>query len=154
MDIHGSSGQDTLDGGAGDDRLYGEAGDDSLSGGAGMDELEGGAGDDALTGGAGDDWFRFAIEEVHDPETGLWTTQGFGHDVITDFAVGDWLEVSAWPLPGAFEGVEHVGTNSVLRFATGTEWESSITLVDYLVDPAMLPPGGDHIMLWAEPEIL
>lgn len=48
--------------------------DNVLRGGAGTDRLIGAGGDDTLSGGSGADTFVFA--------------PGFGHDIITDFAVG------------------------------------------------------------------
>lgn len=45
-ELRGFAGNDTLDGGAGNDTLFGGAGNDSLLGGLGGDRMEGGAGDD------------------------------------------------------------------------------------------------------------
>ena len=84
--LHGRDGNDTLGGGKGNDSVYGDDGNDSLSGGFGNDVLFGGDGTDTLSGGAGDD--------------AMWGGQGgdaflfdsnFGHDVISDFGVGDRL---------------------------------------------------------------
>ena len=68
----GGDGVDRLDGGAGADVLNGGRDNDRLIGGSGADILLGGAGNDRLTGGAGADRFIFA--------------DGFGQDIITDFA--------------------------------------------------------------------
>ncbi len=58
-----------------DNRLTGSDQANALSGGIGRDRLDGGAGDDTLTGGRDSDTFVFK--------------GGFGHDVITDFAVAN-----------------------------------------------------------------
>ncbi|WP_145675644.1 nidogen-like domain-containing protein, partial [Azospirillum brasilense] len=80
--LTGSAGRDTISGGAGNDRLSGLSGSDSLIGGEGDDTLEGGAGTDTLTGGAGNDTFRFVLSDIEG-------------DIITDFAQGDRLDLSA-----------------------------------------------------------
>jgi Ca2+-binding RTX toxin-like protein len=53
--LYARAGNDVVDGGAGDDNLFGEAGNDTLLGGDGNDNLQGGTGDDTLDGGAGND---------------------------------------------------------------------------------------------------
>lgn len=53
--IYGDLGDDVLLGLEGNDHLFGEVGNDTLEGGNGNDKLEGGAGDDTLTGGDGND---------------------------------------------------------------------------------------------------
>ncbi len=79
--IRGGSNNDTLDGGAGDDFVFGGTGIDIISGGdgndilsglGGFDTLNGGSGNDTITGGFNADRFEF--------------DDGFGEDVITDFA--------------------------------------------------------------------
>jgi Ca2+-binding RTX toxin-like protein len=99
--LDGGAGNDTLNGGNGDDSLVGGAGNDSLSGGAGSDRLIGGAGADTLTGGAGSDVFVFSA--VGDSGTTATT-----RDLITDFARGDLIDVSAL-IPGNFS---FIGTNA------------------------------------------
>jgi len=86
--LYGGDGDDTIEGGEGDDYLDGDnlgtpslEGDDHLSGGDGNDRLRGGGGDDTMTGGEGDDRFFFA--------------DGFGHDTITDFELGDGILLSS-----------------------------------------------------------
>jgi len=88
----GGSGRDTLRGLEGDDQLSGGAGNDLLEGGAGDDMLNGGLGDDVLTGGAGNDRFVWSAEVLG----------SFFNDKITDFGVGDILDLSA--LFGSFLG--------------------------------------------------
>lgn len=69
-------GFENVTGSAHDDDLTGSAGANRLSGGAGADQLNGLAGNDVLTGGAGADRFVFG-------------GRAFGHDVITDFVMGE-----------------------------------------------------------------
>ncbi|MFC5069097.1 glycerophosphodiester phosphodiesterase family protein [Flaviflagellibacter deserti] len=70
--VDGGEGDDLIDAGSGDDVITAGAGNDTVDAGSGVDRIEGGAGDDLLKGGSGGDTFVFA--------------QGFGHDVISDFA--------------------------------------------------------------------
>ncbi|MBP2296818.1 Calx-beta domain-containing protein [Azospirillum rugosum] len=81
--LDGGAGADSISGGAGNDLLRGMGGNDSQSGGAGDDVLNGGTGRDTLTGGEGNDTFRF--DSFGD----------IGGDVITDFAAGDRIDLSA-----------------------------------------------------------
>lgn len=69
----GGDGNDTISGGAGD-LLRGDAGNDSILGGAGFQQIVGSAGNDTMAGGVDGDRFDFA--------------DGWGHDRITDFAIG------------------------------------------------------------------
>ncbi|SFQ11871.1 family 16 glycosylhydrolase [Donghicola eburneus] len=55
--------------------IQGNALDNSIIAGAGDQAIAGGAGDDTMTGGEGRDQFSFSLED--------------GHDIITDFAVGE-----------------------------------------------------------------
>ena len=71
-ELFGGSGGDVLFGGTGRDTLWGEVGDDFLFGRGGFDILIGGEGNDTLEGGIQADQFIFA--------------DGFGNDIITDFA--------------------------------------------------------------------
>ncbi len=71
-EISGNGNRNTLSGGPGSD---------VLNGGAGRDTLDGGPGDDVLAGGSGNDVFVLAA--------------GSGADVITDFAMGDALQLVA-----------------------------------------------------------
>lgn len=84
--LNGGDGADTLSGGGGDDHLNGGTGNDVLNGGVGHDVLNGGAGQDTLTGGSGSDLFVFS--NLTDSTTAA-------PDLITDFARGDHIDVSA-----------------------------------------------------------
>ncbi|NUB14916.1 hypothetical protein GAY28_21145, partial [Azospirillum brasilense] len=86
--LTGGAGMDTISGGGGNDLLQGLSGSDSLSGGDGDDTLEGGEGNDTLTGGNGADTFRFVAGPVNN---GYIT---YNSDVITDFAVGDRIDLT------------------------------------------------------------
>ena len=74
-ELLGKKGKDNLSGNRGDDILKGGKSNDDLNGGLGMDKIVGGRGNDLLTGGADEDHFRFGTKS--------------GHDVITDFVVGE-----------------------------------------------------------------
>ena len=89
--LRGGSGNDTLLGGLGDDNLRGGKGDDTFEGGAGDDNLRGGKGDDIFKGGAGDDTMsggkgndQYVYEQGQSLES---------HDVITDFSIGDSVDL-------------------------------------------------------------
>jgi serralysin len=75
-----------ITGNAGSNILTGGGGSDIITGGEGKDTLIGGAGADRLTGGAAIDTFRFLTQAE--------STVTY-HDVITDFASGDRIDVSA-----------------------------------------------------------
>jgi len=76
--IVGNSAANILNGGTGNDSLYGGAGNDILTGGLGTD---------SLTGGAGNDTFVFTSTAE--------SPSGSNLDVITDFASGDKISLSA-----------------------------------------------------------
>jgi Ca2+-binding RTX toxin-like protein len=80
-------GNDKLIGNDVSNRLSGGAGNDSIDGRGGNDVIIGGRGKDTLTGGAGNDVFLF--EATADSPVGL------GRDVITDFARGDQIDLTA-----------------------------------------------------------
>ncbi len=85
----GGSGDDTISGLAGNDLLSGGYGNDTLDGGAGNDTLIGGLGQDTLSGGVGNDIFKYnALAELS-----LGNQPSF--DRITDFSVGDKIDLSA-----------------------------------------------------------
>ncbi len=73
--IYGGGGGDTITGGSGNDVLLGDAGNDVIDSGAGHDWIQGGSGDDTITTGTG--WDTIGVFD------------GDGHDVITDFDMGD-----------------------------------------------------------------
>jgi len=96
--LTGTGVNDTLLGGSGDDTISGLAGNDLLSGGYGNDRLDGGAGNDTLIaglgadtliGGVGNDIFKYnALVELS-------LGNQFSSDRITDFSVGDKIDLSA-----------------------------------------------------------
>ena len=81
------AGNDTLIGNDSANSLSSGAGNDQLAGNGGEDVLIGGAGTDTLAGGAGSDTFRF--EALGD------SLVGAGRDVVSDFADGDKIDLSA-----------------------------------------------------------
>jgi Ca2+-binding RTX toxin-like protein len=85
--FNGTAGNDTLSGGGGNDVLNGLDGNDSLDGGTGADSLTGGLGSDTSFGGGGNDLFIF--------NTLAESPFGPSRDSITDFTVGDKIDVSA-----------------------------------------------------------
>ena len=99
--LQGTSGADVIMGAAGNDLLFGLAGDDRLVGGVGDDQLDGGRGADMLSGGHGADLFVFSVGDVlvslpGEGETEALVRFNLGHDVITDFQLGeDHLQVFA-----------------------------------------------------------
>jgi VCBS repeat-containing protein len=109
----GGSGNDTLIGNAKGGILNGGGGNDSITGGNGTDYLIGGAGNDRLTGRGGDDFFVFR--------------PGFGHDTITDFAIGDPVDHDTLDLRGfgsAFDTIDEIlastdtGPSAVIHLGT------------------------------------
>jgi Ca2+-binding RTX toxin-like protein len=95
--LTGGAGNDTLAGSTGNDSLIGLNGNDSLTGGDGNDTLVGGQGADTLVGGSGNDRFKYA-DITH--LTG---------DKLTDFSVGDLLDLSAIVGLRVFIGSRPVG---------------------------------------------
>jgi len=85
--VIGGTGNDTIIGNSAANTLNGYLGNDSLNGGSGDDELIGGLGKDVMTGGAGNDVFVF--------RTTTETLSGTNQDIITDFASGDKISLSA-----------------------------------------------------------
>ncbi|CAN5402346.1 hypothetical protein BH10PSE4_BH10PSE4_32590 [soil metagenome] len=83
----GGSGADVIFGNALANLLQGGGGTDQLSGGGGADTLIGGGGSDTLTGVGGADVFRGTRAEL-------------SGDTITDFAVGDVINISDVNLAG------------------------------------------------------
>jgi Ca2+-binding RTX toxin-like protein len=102
--LTGGNAFDTLNGGAGNDSLVGGASDDVLIGGDGNDILVGGLGLDNLTGGLGNDTFKYA--SLAEMKNGLYLGNGiYNSDAITDFAVGDKIDLSA------IAGLSFIGNN-------------------------------------------
>jgi Ca2+-binding RTX toxin-like protein len=86
--INGLGGNDTITGLAGNDTLNGGTGNDNMNGGDGNDVLFGDVGADTMTGGLGLDVFQYtAITQSG--------TTAATRDTITDFQVGDTINVSA-----------------------------------------------------------
>lgn len=83
----GGAGNDRLTGNGAANKLSGNAGNDSIDAGGGNDVISGGSGTDTLTGGAGNDVFFFAA--LGD------SAAGAGRDIVTDFAEGDKIDLSA-----------------------------------------------------------
>jgi Ca2+-binding RTX toxin-like protein len=104
--ITGTPGPDDLRGYGGDDFIVGAGGDDVIDGGDGDDVLSGVTGNDTLTGGAGTDEFQFY--------------KGDGHDIITDFSVGEIVFVTGYD---SAQSVTQVGSDVVVTFSA----EDSIT---------------------------
>ena len=116
--LSGGYGNDVLDGGAGNDLLSGGYGNDTLDGGAGNDTLIGGLGADYLSGGVGNDIFKYnALAEI--------SNNYFFSDQITDFSVGDKIDLSAitgltFNATGVFSGA----VNEIIS----TYWELDIDI--------------------------
>ena len=77
VEIHGTAGNDVLQGSNGDDRIYGFEGNDTLTGLNGNDLLDGGPGADSMAGGAGDD--IYVVDSASDVVT---ESAGEGNDTI------------------------------------------------------------------------
>ncbi|MES9891291.1 MAG: calcium-binding protein, partial [Candidatus Thiodiazotropha sp.] len=84
-ELHGGTGDDSLDGLGGDDHLYGYGGDDRLTGGEGDDGLAGGDGNDTLLGDEGDDFLSGG--DGADLLQG-----GMGNDYLTGWRGNDTLD--------------------------------------------------------------
>jgi beta-glucanase (GH16 family) len=102
-------------------RGTGNAAANTITGNALDNVLTGGGGNDTLAGGAGRDTFVFA--------------QGFGRDVISDFAVGqDSIDWSALSGQGFAPMVKAFGTGSIVSFGADTITILGVTpgqLADY-----------------------
>ena len=114
--INGTSGADFLFGTAGDDTIFGFGGNDSIDGGAGNDTIDGGdgndiitgdAGSDILTGGTGADIFRD-------------TSVNLNGDRITDFRIGDRIQITDLTLQNANIGISAQGFTFNTGSGTGT----------------------------------
>ena len=86
--ITGTSRDDDIFGLGGNDNLNGARGDDFVDGGTGNDRIQGGFGSDVLEGGAGSDRFRW-------DDFGTGDSFAARADVITDFARGDKIDLTA-----------------------------------------------------------
>ena len=104
--LFGNVGADTLFGGVGADSLFGGKDNDVLIGGDGDDVLYGDLGDDTLTGGAGRDTFVMVA--------------GGGHDLVTDFAVGqDRIDITSFAAGGHGETFSGTPQGLLITFDTG-----------------------------------
>ncbi|MEM1387854.1 MAG: VWA domain-containing protein [Pseudomonadota bacterium] len=99
--LFGGVGNDFMDGGADTDALFGELGNDTMRGGSGNDRLFGGAGFDRLIGGFGND----QLEGNFNADTFVFSN-GFGRDVITDFAATN-----------DFERIDLAQVSSIVNFS-------------------------------------
>lgn len=78
---------------AGNDAITGSSTADSIYGGAGADTIIGAAGADVIQGGASSDSFQFAAGSSN-TVAGSGPNNAFGQDSITDFAAGDFIEIT------------------------------------------------------------
>ncbi len=140
--LDGLAGNDTLVAGDSGDFLFGGSGDDSLVGGSGADLLSGDEGNDVITGGSGDDHFQFDLYS-----NGV-DTFDFGSDVVTDFEIGDTLEIKGWGLGDLSVSVTQSGADTLITAEAGTSHESSVLLEDVLVSPGEWDLSGDTFTLW------
>ena len=85
--------------------LTGNEFDNAIRGNAGANILDGGKGNDILTGNGGNDTFLF--------------TKGSGQDIITDFGVGDTIDISDFLKARMSATVSEVGGNAKISFANG-----------------------------------
>ena len=139
--LEGGTGDDLLIGGGGDDILNGDLGADTLDGGTGADILTAGedASDDVMTGGEGEDDFNITMN--WDGSTYI----GFGHDVITDFGVGDHVSVSLFGGVPVSLDARYEGNDTLLIFGAGTAYESTLLLQGYVVPESHLALNGEII---------
>jgi Ca2+-binding RTX toxin-like protein len=119
-----------------DNRLTGSDQANALSGGIGRDRLDGGAGDDTLTGGRDSDTFVFK--------------EGFGHDVITDFAVANSYSAIG-PSHDVLEFDADVFADSSAFFAASADTTDGV-LVMVDADNSLLIRGTTVAQLTAYPE--
>ena len=88
--VFGSNSVDTITGSSNGESIYGLSGDDVINGGDGDDVLIGNGGMDTLTGGNGNDTFQY-YEYSFDNAMA---------DTITDFAIGDRIEMQQGDING------------------------------------------------------
>ena len=129
----GNNGDDRLQGGSGDDKLFAGAGRDRVIGGSGDDLIAGGAGNDTLSGGSGNDSFVF------DP-----SRKGEGHDVITDFKLGqDAIVLQAGDIARADADI--AGDNGIVE-AADFDRDADWSLVAINGDLAVNHPNGTILL--------
>ena len=116
----GAAGNDTLAGGLGNDRMDGGDDADSLVGGDGADSMVGGGGEDTLFGGTA----RDTLTGGAGVDTFVWTsaaeslTTTTGRDLITDWAVGDLIDLSGFDANSVLAGTQGFAFGG--RTTTGT----------------------------------
>lgn len=98
--VFGSNSVDTITGSSNGESIYGLSGDDVINGGDGDDILIGNGGMDTLTGGNGNDTFQY-YEYSFDNAMA---------DTITDFAIGDRIEMQQGDINGTFLVPIFIGT--------------------------------------------
>jgi hypothetical protein len=101
--IDSNNSGDTINGLGGNDQITGGDGNDTIDGGSGSDILTGRLGNDILTGGSEPDFFRD-------------TAAGLNGDRITDFSIGDHIQITDLTLATANLQLTPTG----LSFAGGT----------------------------------
>lgn len=134
----GGAGADSFTGTASSDFFAGEGGADTLRGGLHVDTLNGGDGDDLIEGGRAFD--RLSGGAGND--TFLYTSRlDMAGDRITDFAVGDRIDLSALgPLVWGFDyGAS--GAANELRYRTATLDNGTVTGTEIVLDL-----DGDNIV--------
>jgi len=102
----GTPGEDTIFGFGGNDSIDGQAGNDNIDGGDGNDILTGNSGTDTLTGGLGADIFRDSSVNLNG-------------DRITDFGIGDRIQITDLTLQNANIGINATGFTFTVGSGTG-----------------------------------
>lgn len=110
--ITGTEGPDVLPGTTDDDTISGLGGNDALNGDAGNDMLDGGSGNDTLTGGPGADTLTGGL----DADIFRDTASGLNGDRITDFLIGDRIQITDLTLQNANIGI----SGSMLTYNGGS----------------------------------
>jgi len=103
--VDGGRGRDDISGGGGADTLLGGGGADTIDGGRGADIIDGGFGNDILTGGGGNDRFVFGARS--------------GTDIISDFQLGEVMDLTALDISLADLTISQSGADSVIDFSSG-----------------------------------
>jgi hypothetical protein len=114
--INGTSGADFLFGTAGDDTIFGFAGNDSIDGEAGNDTIDGGDGNDILTGNTGTD----ILTGGNGADIFRDTSVNLNGDRITDFRIGDRIQLTDLTLQNANIGANDTGITFSVGAGTGT----------------------------------
>lgn len=114
----------------GDDTMKGDKRDNDLQGGTGSDMIRGLGGADVLSGGGGNDRFVWYAKDVVDATSG----EHLGVDTITDYAVGDRIELN-----GFLGGQSFADLSEVVRLTDGEQGATlSVSLGGEFVDVATL----------------